>query len=183
MTCEHDESRFRILSGLPAYGPMPEQFSDTGQGTHREGLAIEFRPSSDSTWVGNFQPGFTDFHAALAHPDGHHVVVIAGGTAYIIDPITRRCVESFGADFSEILLPDSHPLLVLSSGIDLLALDATGNAWRTGRISIDGIRSLRFEGGKILGEGWWGSDDENWSTFEVSIETGEVTGTCWENWR
>jgi len=76
-----NSARWEVLDGLPAYGPMSEPFSTTGQGMHREGLVDRFFPPTGS-WVGNFQRGLSSLDEVFAHPDGRHVVVVAGGTGY-----------------------------------------------------------------------------------------------------
>jgi hypothetical protein len=61
---------------------MAVPFSLSGQGLHREGLVVSFAAPS-GTWVGNFQRGDASLDEVLAHPDGQHVVVVAGGNAYV----------------------------------------------------------------------------------------------------
>src|SRR5690606_11352541 len=93
---EESMAEFRELPGLPAYGPMPLQFSSTGQGAHREGFVVEFLPDTDECWVGNFQPGLSSYSGVIAHPDGRRVVVVAGGEAYIVAPHAKKVEEMFG---------------------------------------------------------------------------------------
>jgi len=92
--------RFRVLNGLPSTGPYPEQFSTGGRGTHREGFVVEFFPEKKPTWVGNFQPGVTEYSAVLPHFDGTALIVIAGGQAYVIDPEERRLLTVFGGSIN-----------------------------------------------------------------------------------
>ena len=78
--------KFKILAGLPVYGDLPEQFSATGIGMHREGFVVQFFPSEKiASWIGNFQRGLNFFDEAFEHPDGSSVVVVAGGECYIVD--------------------------------------------------------------------------------------------------
>jgi len=83
--------RWEILSGLPPYGPPALNFSATGTGLHREGYVVRFFPDGTEAWVGNFQPGFVSFWDVAEHPNGEDIVVIAGGTAYVISPTAKRC--------------------------------------------------------------------------------------------
>jgi hypothetical protein len=91
---------FRILAGLPGSGDPPEQFTYGGKGTHTEGTVVEFLPNSVDFWIGNFQPAVGTFSGVVAHPDGHHVVVVAGGQGYVIEPTTRHLVAHFGGGIS-----------------------------------------------------------------------------------
>ncbi len=167
--------RFRVLAGLPATGPWPEQFSETGQGTHREGFVVEFSPEAKSAWVGNFQPGMTGYSAVLPHLDGKSLIVIAGGQAYVIDPLERRLVSVFGGSIDAALFVQPEGPLVICNGIWLEARDKSGLRWRSRRISWDGMRDLRIENGKILGQAWSPLDDREY-TFAVDLTTGTVEG-------
>ena len=82
---------FRILPGLSATGPWPEQFTATGRGSHSEGVVVEFNPDTSRSWVGNFQPGGTAYDTVIVHPNGREVIVIAHGQAYLIDPARVSC--------------------------------------------------------------------------------------------
>lgn len=88
---------YRILSGLPPYGPPAISFPDPK--AFREGLVVEFVPDSSSPWIGNFQ----QFSAHL--PNTVHielgssaVVVVAGGAGYVIDCEQRRLIRDLGID-------------------------------------------------------------------------------------
>lgn len=59
---------WKILKGLPAEGPLAVPFSTNGRGTHSEGLVVEFVSETGERWVGNFQPGITEFTGVLAYP-------------------------------------------------------------------------------------------------------------------
>jgi hypothetical protein len=166
--------RFRILPGLAATGPMPEQFSATGQGKHSEGWVVEFTPTSGETWVGNFQPGFTSCCGAYGHPDGSSMVVVAGGTGYIVNIETRQLLHTFGGGI-ETVIPDlERRQLVFGDGLFFEALSAAGIRWRTRRISWDGMRRISSAGSMIAGEA---EDlDGTWRAFRVDLETGTASG-------
>jgi hypothetical protein len=131
--------RFRVLPGLPATGPWPEQFNAGGGGTHREGFVVEFAPEGKPTWVGNFQPGMTGYNAVLPHLDGTSLIVIAGGQAYVIDPEERRLLSAFGGSLNLALAVPQENLFVMGNGIWLEGWDNRGMRWRSRRISWDGI--------------------------------------------
>jgi len=162
-----------MLPGLPPYGPFPEQFSSTGRGQHREGLVVEFLPEGADNWVGNFQRGLTAYDRVLNVPRSNRIIVVAGGQAYELDPVTRTCERTFGAQIMQAW--SIEDVLVFSNGLWMEAMGCSGLKWRSRRISWDGFRSLRLEGGKISGESWSPGDDE-WKPFSLSIATGEVEG-------
>jgi len=166
---------FRILPGLPATGPWPEQFSPTGRGTHREGLVVEFNPGTSSSWIGNSQPGMTSYDAVIPHPNARSVIVIAHGNAYVIDPKDRRLVERLWGQVDLSVFVQDGRVLVLSNGIRLQAMNETGTLWKSRRISWDGIADLREVDGMLHGQSWDEIDDCG-VPFTVDLCTGEVTG-------
>jgi hypothetical protein len=163
--------KFEVLPGLPGTGPLPEQFTATGRGTHSEGFVIRFYPDTSDSWVGNFQSGDCGCNRVFAHPDDRTVVVIAGGQAYQVDPATRTCLKNFGGTIVEILESSSRGVVVIASLTNLWLLDANGERWVSGRISVDGIRQLRIEGESVAGEAYDPTFDR-WYPFVVSLETG-----------
>jgi hypothetical protein len=167
---------WEILDGLPVYGPMAEPFSATGQGTHREGLSVRFSPPTGS-WVGNFQRGLTSLDEVFAHPNGRHVVVVAGGTAYIVDADGHSLVAHFGAQIEQIVLVPATGFVLLGNGLWFEALGPAGTAWRSRRISWDGMREVTLAGTVVRGEAYAPEGpDGTWYPFEVDAMTGTVSG-------
>jgi hypothetical protein len=171
--------RFRVLPGLPATGPLPEQFSSTGRGTHREGFVVAFSPEGNPTWVGNFQPGVTDYFSVLLHPDGKSVIVIAGGQAYVINPEERRLLAIFGGSIDIVLAVPFRGLLVTSNGVWLEAWDNSGLRWQSRRVSWDGMQNVRIDNDKVRGEAWSPFDDREYP-FAVDLTTGTVEGGSYD---
>ena len=48
---------FRVLKGLPPYGPMEKPFPERFGRSGSEGFVVEFLPEESEKWVGNFEPG------------------------------------------------------------------------------------------------------------------------------
>jgi hypothetical protein len=171
---------WEILDGLPVYGPMAEPFSATGQGTHCEGLVVRFSAPTGS-WVGNFQRGFSSLDEVFAHPDGRHVVVVAGGTAYIVDADSHCLVAHFGAQIEQIILAPASGFVLLGNGLWFEALGPAGAAWRSRRISWDGMRKVSLAGTVLRGEAYAPEGpDGAWYPFEVDVMTGAVSGGSYD---
>lgn len=169
-------ANWEILDGLPVYGAMAEPFSATGQGTQREGLVVRFLASTGS-WIGNFQRGHTSLDQVFAHPDGLHVVVVAGGTAYVVDADTRSLVAHFGAQIEYVLSVPACGLVLLGDGLCFEALGSDGMAWHSRRISWDGMRNVSLAGLVVRGEAYApDGPDGTWSPFEMDALTGAVRG-------
>jgi hypothetical protein len=167
--------KFKPLAGLPGYGELPEQFSATGMGEHSEGYVVQFFPSDNQNpWIGNFQRGLTRLDAALDHPDGSAVIVIAGGECYVVDADNRTLRENFGGMFETVIpVPDKN-VLIFGSSVDFEAVGASGRIWRSRRISWDGIRSLRLSGETLMGEAW--DLNDKWVPFSLDINSGHHEG-------
>lgn len=172
---EDPSLRFDILPGLPPYGPLPELFSETGSDTNREGFVVKFFPDASEAWVGNFQPGITSFSGAFPHPDKRHVVVVAGGTAHVVDPEARRCVG--------ILAVSVESCLTLSCGLlfsDHVRLGLVGatRSWHTRRLAWDGIRIVQVADDFVAGEA--GHFDGAWHSFRVMLADGQAFGGSYD---
>jgi hypothetical protein len=169
-------NKWEILSGLPVYGPSALNFSATGQGKHREGLVLKFRSNASESWVGNFQPGLVHFNCAMQHPDDEHVIVVAGGEAYVISPTAKECVQTFGG---QIIWAESVPdlnIVLIASLTDVLSIGKVGIVWRSGRISWDGLRTLKVDRVWLTGEAYSPYDKPEWRPFRVDVTTGHVQG-------
>jgi len=166
---------FEILPGLPPYGPDAEPFSATGQGTQREGFVVRFASPDGSSWVGNFQRGLSRFDDAHGHPNGHDVLIVAGGQGYIVDPVYRSKRAYFGGDIESAFRRDDPPMVIFGNGLWFEAFDASGLRWRTGRISWDGMRDVALQANQITGEAWSPLED-GWMSFKVDTDTGRFVG-------
>lgn len=166
---------FDVLPGLPPYGDPPDVFTATGQGGHREGYVVRFYPDDSAPWVGNFAAGISSFDGVVPHPDGRHLIVVAGGQGYVVDPNNRFHRAYFGGSI-EIALPVPELSSVLfGDGLwfELLARD--GLLWRSRRISWDGMRGICREGLRLFGEAWSPIED-CWLPFELDMNSGECAG-------
>jgi hypothetical protein len=170
-----ESSLFEVLAGLPGDGPHPEQFTATGGGTQSEGFVVRFLPRTPSTWIGNFQPGWTNYNAVLIHPDTRTLIVVSGGQGYHIDPETRAVLGIFSNTICDALYDPILELLVFSDGIRLEALGTKEVLWTSERISWDGIRGLTIEGLVVAGEAYEPMSG-SWSRFSVDLLSGEING-------
>jgi hypothetical protein len=160
-------------------GPYPEQFAPDGRPTHSEGLVVRFLPREGEAWVGNFQRGLSKFDAVVAHPNGDHVIVIAGGQAYVVEPTSRKRKDVFGA-----AIVCAHPianrrLVILDhQGIMFEAIGVDGRVWTTPRLSWDGFKNVSVDSSWIRGLAW--RFDDTWHAFEVDVATGMASGGAFE---
>jgi hypothetical protein len=103
------------------------------------------------------------------------MIVIAGGTAYVIDPEDHRLVCHFGADLSDVVEIPEIQAIVFANGLWFEAITATGSLWRSRRVSWDGMRELQLDGTTLRGKAYDPMDD-NWQPFSLNLATGDATG-------
>jgi hypothetical protein len=127
-------SDWEILDGLPPYGQPAAAFNATGLGMHREGLVVRLHGYGGS-WVGNFQRGLSGYDYVVEHPNGRNVLVVAGGTAYVVGPENRKLVSHFGGQIEYLFSLPGEPVLLIGNGLWFEALGSEGLKWRSRRCS------------------------------------------------
>jgi hypothetical protein len=165
---------FRILKGLPPYGPLATPFPARYGRTGQEGLVVEFDDDDHGKWVGNFGPGASKYSGVHRLWDGNNVLVVNRGHAYIIDPVTRNLImddDWFAEDLWMVSDPDGF--VVNRSGVEFFRLGSDGLVWQTRRISLDGFRDLKVSDTHLTG---LADAVGAWLPFEVDLLTGRSTG-------
>ena len=166
-------AQFTILPGLPPYGPMALPFPTNGWRAHCEGIVIQFESQDGNSWIGNFQRGCFQFDKILQHPDGKHVIVIAGGDGYIVDPeVPSNSKQMPGYVTYAEFLPHLDAVL-FGDYTEFELLQANGKGWISPRISWDGIKDINIHGNELTGEAYSPIDDK-WHPFKLDL----LTGTC-----
>ncbi|HEV2273720.1 MAG TPA: hypothetical protein VGR96_06110 [Acidobacteriaceae bacterium] len=111
-----------------------------------------------------------------ACPDPEWMCVVAGGYAYLIDTVRPRWWEQVEYRPVTAIHPLPHLDLLLFAGFHtLLAWGRDGIAWRTGRLSWDGVRIASIQEKTLVGFGWDMTTDRELE-FEVELKTGEHRG-------
>jgi hypothetical protein len=170
---------FELLEGLPTSGPVALPFPDDRRGSFREGLVVRFHTAAGNSWVGNFQRGFArGFDAAIDHPDGRNVIVVAGGDGYFVDPETRRQTHTFGGGICFLQHVPRLNVVVFSDGIQFATFSADGSGWNSERISWDGIRNIAIVESTLHGEAWSPIPDA-WHPFQLDLLTGKSLGAVY----
>jgi len=164
----------RPLRGLPPYGPRAQSFPRAD--AFSEGFVVEFFEDGGEAWVGNFamfrEGGETSVHTNLG---AHAVVVVAGGSGYLVDAEMRRLIREIEFDVQHIWYDDGLQAMIISNGLWFEAFDAERVLWRSRRFSWDGIQNLEKSAGALMGEAL-DPMTHRWLPFRLSLETGEVEG-------
>ena len=143
--------------------------------TPGKSLVLEIKTPS-GPWVANFPLGHSSYSTAVAHPNGHDLVVIAGGLGYVVRPGDRTLIETFGGSVRGVWPAPAFNLLIFNdSGVAFRALGSEGWAWKTPRISWEGFEGIEIAEKTMYGRAW-NAVGQCWQPFRIEIATGDVRG-------
>lgn len=110
----------------------------------REGLVVEFDRADGSTWIANFDDHGWGLDQVLVHPNGHDVLVLAGGSVWCVDPTTERTTKLAPFVVEMWKLENPPRVLFNNQGLWFMCVAPGGVAWTTRRISWDGFQHIRL---------------------------------------
>jgi len=176
------EKKYEILESLPVYGSMYISISDSEEPFFSEGYVIRFFKSDNTQWIANFALGWTDYSKVFDFPEHNIIIVIAGGTAYVMNPDDEKPKLIFGITISETV-ETANRSLIFADDIKIIVFDnSNGEFWETRPISWDGIRNLKISGDILFGESYRPTNStEEWGSFSINLKTREVEGGTWND--
>jgi len=159
----------------PVYVPGEEDAMARGA------LLLLVKPEGAPAFLATCARGFASAEAptgvfACPHPDW--MCAVAGGYAYMVN-VTQpeRCTQIPFRPVVQVLPLPEHGLLLFVGFHELLAWDANGERWRSGRLTDEGLRITGVKDGAVHGFGWKMMTDTE-VAFAVDLETGlRVEGT------
>lgn len=170
------ENRYEILGSLPTYGPMYVPITDNGEPFYSEGFPVRFYRADGTEWVANFQLGLTGLKQIIEFEHIQILLVIAGGTCYLMNPEEAKPINVFGVSYSDIFKA-SKGRLVLQDQTDLTIIEPDGTHWDTERISWDGLAEINVENSLVSGLAYNPMDDaDEWVEFKYDLDTKTLTG-------
>ena len=148
----------------------------SGGKAYQEGRLVRVKPRDADPWVGVFAFGRTgrfDDLFTCPHPDW--MCVVSGNQAYLVDTRNPERWEHVngGICVTQLMPAAEANLLLFADHTDIEAWGATGRAWRSARLSLDGLRNLRVDGMVLRGEGWY---PDCWVEFSLDLRTGRHEG-------
>jgi len=169
-------TRYEILDSLPTYGPMYIPVTGDDEPYYSQGFTVRFFKDDKSDWVANFKPGWTGLNSIYEFSNQQNILVIAGGTCYIMNPNENKPIEVFGVGY-ETVIKTLDNRLILQDLTDITIVESNGEHWDTERISWDGLKDLKLEGNLVTGLSFDPMNNkEEWVKFVVDLETRKVTG-------
>ena len=167
---------YEILKGLPVYGSMHISITENNESYFSEGFVVRFFKNDNSNWVANFKPGWTGYNEIIEIENHSNLIVIAGGTFYLMNPENEKPFEVFGVGFERSIKNNSGDI-ILQDNTNLTIIGKDGKYWTTERISYDGIKELKINGKIVTGLSYTPtSGKELWEEFKLDIETREIKG-------
>lgn len=159
--------------------------SEDGSPFYHEGYVVRFFPTNAEPWVANFECGMGSVNMVFDLPEHNKIIVLAGGTAYLMSPDIKKPLHVFGCAFHNVLTTAEGDLILVDD-IRITHLDRNSGAlWSSERISWDGFRSLEIRGSKVLGESWapGGSvgNSTEWAPFSLDLAQHTVSGGSYPN--
>jgi len=172
---------YEKLEGLPSYGPMYIPISPKGDLFYSEGFVVRFFKSDGSDWVANFAYGWTDFSEIYEYPDRNTVMVIAGGTCYVINPDEEKQKFSFGVTIKSVIQSEDKSLVCADNCHIFIFDNENGNLWYSDRISWDGIKDLEIKNNILHGKTYDPTNSfQEWGNFTLDIKTKKIVGGSYQ---
>ncbi len=169
-----------VIADGPIDASTPvHRFGRDGDAPAGSELTVHVRSAGGQCWYGLFPPGAypgVETYGVHHWRSSNTLLVISRGLGYLVDTEDpTRWRHAHLAPITSFTRADGDGLVVVCNHQRLAAYSDLGLAWKTPRLSWDGIRNVRIEDGAVKGEAWdepWGF----WVSFAVDIETGECRG-------
>lgn len=178
------DSSFTVepLEELPPLGEIRRfYFPGASSAGGRDGVLIKVTPGQADIepWVGVFAFGLISpkgVSGIFTCPNCDHLCVVARGAGYIVtaaNPSQHELVEA--EPVMGVYPVASSGVLVFADYLRLTAYSQKGRAWRTARLSWDGLQIDYINDGWLRGKGW-SSPENRHVAFTVDLRTGVHEG-------
>jgi hypothetical protein len=165
-----------ILSAPPSDRPS-NRIPDSPEAV--DALYVRFEAPGSPSWIGAFAKGFLSdeiISGVYSWPDGKSVCVVSAGYGYVVkasDP--KSWVRLQPMPVTDVRVVENHKLIVLTDFTHMYAFNAEKAAWRTERLSWDGVTVTSVATNYIFGIGWDQTIDKE-VEFVVDLRNGQHTG-------
>jgi hypothetical protein len=171
----------RILEAAPPVHPVEKLYHyplklEEGD---RNGVYLRVTPKAGSAWVGFFAQGFDSDQVVsevCSSPDPESFCAVVGGYAYIVkvdSPAQWLRIEQ--RPVVDLRVLTQQGLLLFAGFTSITAVNASGIAWTTERLTWEGLTITEISGDTLRGRGWDALGDKE-APFEVDLKTGQHTG-------
>lgn len=141
----------------------------------RGALEVMVRPADGEPFLATCALGFRDPAAPTGiwtAPNPDELCAVSGGYAYVIDASSpERFTMIEYRPVLQVLPVPTENLLLFVGHHAILAWGAQGEAWRTAKLSDEGVTVTGIEGGVLRGLGWKMLTDKE-TPFALDVRTG-----------
>ncbi|HEY4355153.1 MAG TPA: hypothetical protein VGN16_05340 [Acidobacteriaceae bacterium] len=174
----------RVLDKPPLIAPArqftyPVRVPGEEEAMNRGALLVEVTPASGGTFLAICALGYRDPSlpsGIFSCPNPNDILFVAGGYAYLVPSLEpAHCLHLSLRPVSELVALQDQNLLLLGGINRIEALGPDGLAWKSERLSWEGITLHRIEGNTLHGIGWDMRNNRD-VPFELDLQTGTHTG-------
>jgi len=153
--------------------PVPGEEDTLARGA----MLVQFKPATGGVFLATCALGFqapTLPSGVYAIPNPNAALAVAGGYAYLLNTLApETCLHLPLKPVTQLL---ATPTLLLLTGFHhITAIDSTGLAWESDRLSWEGVQLGEVTGDILHGTGWNMRTDRD-VAFELDLRTGRHTG-------
>jgi hypothetical protein len=159
--------------------PRHHVYPRNAEEVERGALEVLVRPDAPGTqpFLATCALGFRDPAVPTglwSAPNPDELCAVSGGYAYLIDTTApeRFTMIEYRPVLQVLSLPTENLLLFVGHHA-ILAWGAQGEAWRTAKLSDEGVTVTGIEGGVLRGLGWKMLTDKE-TPFALDLKTGSV---------
>lgn len=143
----------------------------------RTALIARIEPAERPAWLGVFaNGGIGRVDETFACPGPGQLCVVSEGIAYLVSvdsPTNGAVIVQDGVN--HVSADTEHQLLLLANDLDLVAVGATGPAWQSRGLALDGLSIAGADADGIHCHAWLGYHDRTTHRVTVDPRTGQVT--------
>ncbi|MDE1162889.1 MAG: hypothetical protein PW792_13235 [Acidobacteriaceae bacterium] len=174
----------KVLQRPPMIAPArqfiyPQFVPGEEEAMARGALFAEVRPASGGLFLAQCALGFhsPDLPSGLwACPHADELLAVAGGYAYLVNTLApERCVFLEQRPVTAVIAAPDAGLILLAGFHNVVALGAEGVAWKSKRLSWEGVTLGQVREGKLHGTGWHMMEDRD-VPFVMDLGSGEHSG-------
>lgn len=169
--------KFDVLHELPPDSTPQLYFPKESSGVGRDGIMIRFEGYDSEPWVGvfSFGEGPKDQSFVFVGPTENHLAVVARGAGYIVCVASQTAISVAASPVFAAFVAMTQELLLFHDFTKVVAYGAHGLAWKSERLSWDGIQDAELRGNTLAGKAW-DAPNERWVEFSVDVDTGVKRG-------
>lgn len=171
----------RMLEAAPPVHPLEKvyHFPVELEEGDRNGIYLRVTPNAGPAWTGFFAQGFDSDQVVsqvCSTPDPESFCIVVGGYAYIVkagNPVEWLRIEQ--RPVVDLRVLTQQGLLLFTGFTSITAVNKSGIAWTTERLTWEGLTITEINGATLRGKGWDAIADKE-AAFEVDLKTGKHTG-------